>query len=272
MQKTFITLSLIAGVLLFPSSPVVAESEIDLPYFAGDSSSVDPTEGNLVIFNASRGFFPLPLSENGIPTGMSSTDNPTLSLADTIALSDGTEDARGLVVYRATDGMLFVNTFVGNGNESAHSASYFGEGDFVMVMTARPDECATLNLTECHAHSGFLEEKFFSISLDGTALAPIVVEEDPVTNSITSDLSDGETVIAHIDGVQVPETTTEIVGTASSTPLDMIASVIEAVSLPDYTEKNTEAPDPMTNTEDEPVEAPSLEGDLDTAEIITSEF
>lgn len=173
MQKTFITLFFIAGVSLFPGSSVIAESEISLPYFAGDSSFVDSAEGNLVIFNARRGFFPLPLSANSIPVGMSSTDNPTLALADTIALSDGTENSRGLVIYRVTDGVLFVNTFVGDGNESAHSASYFGVGDFTIVMTAGLDDCAALDLAECRVHTGFLGERPFSISPDGIPLEAV---------------------------------------------------------------------------------------------------
>jgi hypothetical protein len=67
------------------------------------------------------------------------------------------------VIYRVLDGALFVNTFVGKGNESAHSASYFGAGDFVIVMTAKSDQCASLTLSECRFGQYVLKEVPFSI-------------------------------------------------------------------------------------------------------------
>ncbi len=164
MQKKFyviLLLLLIIGGYLFPKTVVVADFFI--PYFAGDSSSVNIAEGNLAIYSASQGIFPLPLSVNSIPNGVLPTDNPTLALPDTLILFDSSDNASGLVIYRVLDGMLFVNTFVGKGNESAHSASYFGEGDFVMVMTAGPDQCADLTLNECRFSQYFLKETPFSI-------------------------------------------------------------------------------------------------------------
>lgn len=161
--NTFLVL-LIMGGFLFSSSLVRAISDNpDIPFFAGDSSSVDMSQGNLAIYNASKGIFPLPLSANGIPEGMTPTDNPILALADTLILSDSSDDTSGLVIYRVLDGALFVNTFVGKGNESAHSASYFGEGDFVMVMTASPDQCAELTLSQCRSGQYVLNEIPFSI-------------------------------------------------------------------------------------------------------------
>jgi hypothetical protein len=140
-----------------------ASDAVYIPFFAGDSGSVDTSEGKLAIYDALRGIFPLPLSANGIPDNLPATDNPTIGLADTIILSDTSNEARGLVIYRVLDGTLFVNTFVGEGNESAHSASYFGPGDFVIVMTAKPDQCASLTLSECRAQQDFIAEQSFSI-------------------------------------------------------------------------------------------------------------
>ena len=161
--NTFLSLVIISG-FLFSSSLVMATSDVvDVPFFAGDSGSVDTATGDLVIFNASRGFFPLPLSANGIPNDILPTDNPIIALPDTIILSDTSNEARGLVIYRVLDGALFVNTFVGEGNESAHSASYFGAGDFVIVMIAKPDQCASLTLSECRAQQDFIAEQSFSI-------------------------------------------------------------------------------------------------------------
>lgn len=136
---------------------------ISVPFFAGDSSTVDGADGDLAIYDASRGLFPLPLAANNIPDGTLPTNNPILSLPDTIILSDSLDKASGLVIYRVLDGMLFVNTFVGKGNESAHSASYFGTGDFVIVMTAAPDQCAGFTLEECRTSTYFVKEIPFSI-------------------------------------------------------------------------------------------------------------
>jgi hypothetical protein len=172
--NTFLSLVIISG-FLFSSSLVMAVSDaVDVPFFAGDSGSVDTATGDLVIFNASRGFFPLPLSANGIPNDILPTDNPIIALPDTIILSDTSNEARGLVIYRVLDGALFVNTFVGEGNESAHSASYFGAGDFVIVMTAKPDQCASLTLSECRASPDYIDETAFSIGVNSfPAEAPV---------------------------------------------------------------------------------------------------
>jgi len=161
--NTFLILLIISG-FLFSSSLVIAASDaVDVPFFAGDSSFADSNAGNLAIFSALRWFFPLPLSANGIPDNMPATDNPTIALPDTIILSDTSNEARGLVIYRVLDGALFVNTFVGKGNESAHSASYFGVGDFVIVKTASSDQCAELTLSECRSGQYILKEVPFSI-------------------------------------------------------------------------------------------------------------
>ncbi|MFA4937362.1 MAG: hypothetical protein WC575_03695 [Patescibacteria group bacterium] len=188
----FLILLIISG-FLFPSLLVMAAFDnVAVPFFAGEDVFSDTTPRNLTIFNASRGFFLLPLSANGIPDNMPATDNPTIALPDTIILSDTSNEARGLVIYRVLDGALFVNTFVGKSNESAHSASYFGIGDFVMVTTVEPDQCAELTLNECRADVGFLNEKSFSISLDGSALAPTIDIIDsgavPDNNSVSAAL------------------------------------------------------------------------------------
>jgi hypothetical protein len=170
----FLILLIISG-FLFSSSLVKAVSDVvNVSFFAGDSSSIDSAEGNLVIYNASKGFFLLPLSANGIPEGMTPTDNPTLALSDTIILSDTSDEAKGLVIYRALDGALFVNTFVGKGNESAHSASYFGVGNFIIVTTAIPDQCAGLTLSECRANPDYIGETAFSIKAVDSAPNEII--------------------------------------------------------------------------------------------------
>ncbi len=145
-------------------NPVVAVSFDDVvpEYATGVYNVADNAEGNLAFYNASRGLFLLSLSANGIPEGMLPTDNPTLALPDTIVLSDSSDNASGLVIYRA-DGTLWVNTFVGKGNESAHSASYFGVGDFVIVTTASPDQCVDLTLNECRSGQYVVKEIPFSI-------------------------------------------------------------------------------------------------------------
>lgn len=66
-------------------------------------------------------------------------------------------------------------------------------------------------------------------------MVPEVAEENATTTSITSELSDGQTVTAPIDGVLVSGTTVEIGGTSDSIAndqLDMTASVIDAVISP----------------------------------------
>ena len=146
-------------------NPVVAASFNDVmpEYSTGVFDAADTAQGNLAFYDASRGFFLLPLSANGIPDGALPTDNPILALPDTVILSDrSSSNTSGLVIYRV-DGTLWVNTFVGKGNESAHSASYFGKGDFVMVTTAEPDQCDNLTLSECRFGQYVLKEIPFSI-------------------------------------------------------------------------------------------------------------
>ncbi len=288
--RTAILTIVIIGSFLLSSTQVIAESETTLPYFAGDSSSVDSSEGDMVIFNTSRGFFPLPLSANGIPDSASPTEHPTLALADTLALSSDSEEEKGLVIYRQADGVLFVNTFVGDGNESAHSASYFGEGDFVMVMTDKPDECANLNLDECYVRSGFLSEKQFSITLDGTPATPVVVaeetvDEDSATTSISADLNDGETVTAPIDGVVVEETSpiaetetdssqTAAVVEADSGIVDtVVETVLDIIGVGDTTEEVTPTPEtPIDSATPETPADSSVTGDTNSNGTTTTTF
>lgn len=142
MQKTLFRKNLNAvlaavmlGFLLLNPAAAVSFEDVVPEYATGVFNAEDGIEGNLVFYNASRGFFLFPLSANGIPDGELPTENPTLALTDTIALSDSSPNASGLVIYRV-DGTLWVNTFVGASNESAHAASYFGIGDFVIVRTA----------------------------------------------------------------------------------------------------------------------------------------
>lgn len=164
-QKHMNALIILLVVLgfLFGEPPTLVAFIGDVPEYAtGVFDVVDTTEGNLAFYNASRGFFLLPPSANGIPDGALPADNPIIALAGTIILSDSSGDASGLVIYRI-DETLWVNTFVGASNESAHAASYFGIGDFVIVMTAGPDQCADLTLNECRQSQYFLKEIPFSI-------------------------------------------------------------------------------------------------------------
>ncbi len=215
MQKVSVSLILIVGVFLFPSLWILAQSDIQIPYFAGDSSGVDTAQGKLVIFNATKGFFLLPLSANSIPSDISATENLTFALADTLTLSDDSGNTSGLVIYRIADGMLFLNTFVGQGNESSHSASYFGEGEFAIVITTMPDDCATLNLALCRMNAGFVQEKPFSISRDGVTAVPVV-------KIATSTEAQSATIIADTNAPSIMSPLTD--GTATSTIPEVTAA------------------------------------------------
>lgn len=159
--NAFLAIGMLGFLFLNPIA-TLSFDEIMPEYATGIFNVADTAEGNLAFYNASRGFFLLPLSTNGIPDNASPIDNLALALTDTIILSDSSGNESGLVIYRA-DGTLWVNTFVGGGNESAHSASYFGIGDFVIVITTGKDQCADLTLNECRSSPYFLKETTFSI-------------------------------------------------------------------------------------------------------------
>lgn len=146
--------------------------------------SVSEIIADLAIFDASKGFFLLPLSANIVPPNMLPVAAPTIALADTLILESSSREPRGLVIYRISDGILLVNTFVGAGNESAHSGEYFGEGEFAMITTAVPDQCEELSLVDCRAHQGYLDEKLFSITASGT---PVVPASEPVDEVVTQE-------------------------------------------------------------------------------------
>lgn len=156
--------TVILGFLFINPVAAISFDNIVPEYSTGVFDVTDIPEGNLAFFNASQGFFLLPLSANGVPDDALPAENPTLALPDTIILSDRDSPygASGLVIYRV-DGTLWVNTFVGGGNESAHSASYFGIGNFIIVTTFNPDQCADLTLSECRQSQYFLKEIPFSI-------------------------------------------------------------------------------------------------------------
>lgn len=154
--------AIMSGFLFLNPVVSVAFNEVVPEYATGVFGVADNIEGNLAFYNASRGFFLLPLSANGVSDDMSPTNDLILALPDTIALTDSSEDEKGLVIYRV-DGTLWVNAFVGGGNESAHSASYFGVGEFVIVITDGKDQCADLALNECRQSRYFLKETSFSI-------------------------------------------------------------------------------------------------------------
>lgn len=154
--------TVVLGVLFLNPAGAVSFDDVVPEYSTGVFNVADNIQGNLAFYDASRGFFLLSLSANGIPDGALPTENPALVLPDTIVLSDPASNKSGLLIYRV-DGTLWVNTFVGAGNESAHSADYFGVGDFVIVKTASQDQCADLTLNECRSSQYFLKETPFSI-------------------------------------------------------------------------------------------------------------
>lgn len=160
--NVFLALAVAAGLQFLNPMAVFSFAEIMPEYSTGVFNVADTAEGNIAFYSASRGLFLLPLSANGIPDDALPADNPTLALPDTIILSDSSSNKSGLIIYRI-DGTLWVNTFVGASNESAHAASYFGIGDFVIVRTASPDQCADLTLNECRSSQYFLKEIPFSI-------------------------------------------------------------------------------------------------------------
>ena len=127
-------------------------------FFAGSADGIDTSAGKLAMYDASEGFFILPISFHGDLPNTEAVDHPKIAISDTIILRDDSASLVGLVIYRASDEMLFLNGVVGAGNESAQSASYFGEGDFVMIKTAHPDQCALLNLSQCRA-SGYVKSE-----------------------------------------------------------------------------------------------------------------
>lgn len=145
MNKKYKTIFLALAFMgiLFPAGLVFSDEQVP-EYSAGDASIVEGIEGELAIIESIA------------------IESPEINLPDTIILSDDSSGEKGLVIYR-TDGTLWVNTVVGNGNESAHSASYFGQGDFVVITTSEPFQCAELSLNECRGSGHVIKEIPFSI-------------------------------------------------------------------------------------------------------------
>ena len=196
---------------------------------SAESAARDKETEDLNIYDSSSGFYEVPMSTNVIPANEKTVEYPTMAITDTLILKDESSDSSGLSIYKLSTRQAVAHARVGNGYESTYDVKAFGVGDFTAIKTSKPYQCSELTLTECISSSAYINEKLFSISIDGISdRTPSVTQINATTTSVaTTTVVEKNDKPADQDGILVIASTTRPVETQPD-PVQIILDTINS--------------------------------------------
>jgi len=226
---------------------------------------------------------------------------PTPQLFDKDIFGEN-EQSSAMIRPRFLDGSTNIIFYIDYGNNnfqyaaetSAHYdlpfSDYYapapGVGKYIAVEyrnDAGTFGCSGISLNECITDPHFISQFSFEIR-DDVIVVPEVAEENATTTSIMSDLSDGQTATAPIDGVVVTETSTT---TETETASSQMAAVSEAdtgildavietfldiIGVDDAVEATPTSEAPTDSAVEETPTTSSVTGDTNTNGTTTTTF
>lgn len=146
-------------------------------------------EGNLTVFDPSKGFYLLNISANEIPEDMPVIQKPVITSLDVISFFDrnSPNDTTGIYIFRESDEALLIKEFVGKGNETTYSADSLGDGVFTIIATEEPGDCENKILSECRSSTGFISESNFTVLAEGEVVPINIIPEEKFEQEISED-------------------------------------------------------------------------------------